>query len=89
MNESSSSMNLNSRRPEDELLRKPGEVHHHGGERRAEFDAEVTVGDGINAVHRDAVEAQRSRRHTAVGVIRRTRERARAERETFMCRPAS
>ena len=76
-------------RPPGELLRQPAEVHHperHGGEH---LDDEVAVGDGVERVRGDAVEAELRCGRLAVERVARAREGAGPSGETLSRRRAS
>ena len=71
-------------RPPGHLLRQPAEVHHRQGRRGQQLDDEVAVGDGVERVRRDAVEAELRGRGLAVERVAGAGERpgARAARRS-------
>jgi hypothetical protein len=65
--------------PEDHFLGKAGKVHHYYRQRGEQLNAEVPVGDAVQAVARNIGKAQRGRFHVPVGVVGGARQRAAAD----------
>ena len=74
-------------RPEHELGAEAREVRRAGRRGADPVEDEVAVGDGVERVRRDAVEAELGGDHPAVGVEVHAGERARAERQVRDLRP--
>ena len=66
-------------RPQNDLLREAGEVHHHEGAGGDELHREVAVGDAVQRVEDDAVKAQSGGLEAAVGGVGGARQGARAD----------
>ena len=65
--------------PQNDLLREAGEVHHQEGAGGYELHREVAVGDAVQGVEDDAVEAQFGGLEAAVGVVGGSRQGAGAD----------
>ena len=70
-------------RPEDDLLGEAGEVHHRGRGGGVEFDEEVAVANGVDAVAGDADEAEFLGYGLAIDRVRDTGERTGPKRQLF------
>ncbi len=75
-------------RPPGQLLGEPAEVDHREGRRSHQLDHEVAIGDGIERVGGDAVEAEFAGGRLTVERIAGTGERTRAERGDVGAAPA-
>ena len=66
--------------PDNNLLRKTAQVHHHRGHCREQLDQVVPVGHGIHAVQRRSVKSEELRRVLSVKGIGRPCKGARSKR---------
>jgi len=69
--------------PEDQLFREPGQVHHRQRCPRGEFDGEIAIGNRVERVFAQGVEAQLARNPVAVDRKARSRQCRTAQRQSI------
>ena len=69
--------------PENQFFREARQVHHRQRRRRGEFDGEVAIGNGVERVFAQAVEAQLARNAVALDRKARSRQRRTAQRQAI------
>ena len=67
--------------PQDQFFRQARQVRHHQRGGGGEFDGEIAIGDGIERVFADAVEAELARDEFAVDRIAGAGQRGGAQRQ--------